>query len=339
MSLRNQVAFIIALLSLLPNLIMLLSFLLPVNRRIENHVWHLLLIWIFIISLFSVGIGYLLAKQLFKPLTKLTKQLHFLRVNTKWLNNTLIIPEQNTPAEIEALNYAFNNLLERIHTEQSRRSAFMATVMHDLKTPLVAANNILLIIRDNDHLSKEERVLFVTQLMDENKALIDLVQKMVQAYKFEREDVPLNKKVCNLATLVQKVFERVQPLAKEKQIKLTLKGKASAEVDAKELTRALYNLISNAVRYTKSCIKVELFSGLIRLSDDGPGLPAPLENLAQPFNAQPVIIAGKTFTAGTGGLGLFIAKRIIEAHGGRLVTESSSSQGTVLLIYLKTAKM
>ena len=66
-----------------------------------------------------------------------------------------------------------------------------------------------------------------------------------------------------------------------------------------------------------------------------PGLPAPLEQLAQPFNAQPVEIAGQHYTAGTGGLGLFIARRIIEAHGGRLVTETTGPSGTVLLAYLQ----
>ena len=173
--------------------------------------------------------------------------------------------------------------------------------------------------------------------MSENKRLTELVQGMVDAHKFERDDVPLKRERLELSPLVAGVLERVRPLAEERGLTLTLRGEARAVADARELERALYNLLGNAVRYARSNIAVEIFSGMIRLQDDGPGLPAPLETLAQPFNAQPVDIAGERYTAGTGGLGLFIARRIVEAHGGRLVTERTGPQGTVFLVYLKEA--
>src|SRR5690606_41446175 len=68
-----------------------------------------------------------------------------------------------------------------------------------------------------------------------------------------------------------------------------------------------------------------------------PGLGAPLDELAQPFNDQGVSIAGKRYAAGAGGLGLFIARRVLAAHGGRLVAESSGPRGTALLAYLGPA--
>ena len=96
----------------------------------------------------------------------------------------------------------------------------------------------------------------------------------------------------------------------------------------------MYNLLSNAARYANSNILIDVFPGLVRISDDGPGLGAPLDELSQPFNDQGVDIAGRRYAAGAGGLGLFIARRVMEAHGGRLVSEASGPRGTVLLAYL-----
>ena len=138
----------------------------------------------------------------------------------------------------------------------------------------------------------------------------------------------------DLGRLVRKVASRLEPLALERGVQVAIRGDAHVSADAKELERAIYNVLSNAVRYARTRIDVGVFTGMVRVSDDGPGLPEPLEQLAQPFAGRPVEIAGRRFTAGTGGLGLFIARRVLEAHGGRLVTEATGPGGTVLLAYL-----
>jgi signal transduction histidine kinase len=225
-------------------------------------------------------------------------------------------------------------MLQEMHQEQARRSAFTAALMHDLKTPLIAANHLLTVVRDNEALTREQRIEVVSRLSTENRALIELVQKMVDAHRLELEDVPLKREARDLRVLVTEVLERLRPLSIERGVAISVQGEARARVDPKELERALYNLLSNAVRYARSRIEVEVFPGMLRISDDGPGLPEPLERLAQPFNGQPLEIAGHRYTAGTGGLGLFIARRVLEAHGGKLVTETSGERGTVLLAYL-----
>lgn len=336
LNVRSQVALVIALLSFLPNLMLVLILLLPAFREVsplQASLWPSIALWMLVLALLSAAIGYLLSRQLLAPLTRLSVQIDALRRRERGARGKLPVDEDE-PAETLALKQSFNDLLAQVGLEQSRRGSFMATLMHDLKTPLIAANNLLGVVRDSDTLSREERVHLVSQILQENRSLIALVQKMVDAHKFEREDVPLKKERCELGHLLAGVVERVRPLAEEKGIVMLVRGNATVTVDPRELERALYNLVSNAVRYARQQIKIDIYAGVIRLSDDGPGLPAPLEQLAQPFNAQPVDIAGKRYTAGTGGLGLFISRRIIEAHGGRLVSEMTSSKGTVLLIYL-----
>lgn len=338
LSLRSQIALVIASLSLLPNMVVVIFFLLPIVRSsVEVSVVATLplVIWGMALLAISVGVGYVLSKQLLAPLSKASDQISAMQRLTHRLAQAQLHVREDEPAEVRELKVAFNNLLKQVNLEQSRRSAFLATLMHDLKTPLVAGNHLLAVIRDQDQLPRDERVMLVDQLLRENQKLIELLQKMVEAHRYEREGVPLKRVAFNLEEVASTVVNRVRPLAEKRNIKMTVKGHARANVDPRELERALYNLVSNAVRYAKTRIKIEIFAGLIRLADDGPGLPAPLEQLAEPFNAQPITIAGQQYTAGSGGLGLFIARRIIEAHGGRLTTEASSSAGTIMLIYLR----
>jgi signal transduction histidine kinase len=334
-SLQTQVALVIALLSLLPNLVMALLLLLPSVRGGGAPVpWLPLLLWLGVVVILSVVIGYYLSRQLLLPLSRLSGQLATL--GHLGAGRVRVDPAPTDPAEVATLKQSFNALLAQVALEQRHRDSFMAALTHDLKTPLIAANHLLTVIRDDDALSREERIGLVSQLQRENDSLIALVQKLVDAHKVE-QGLPLQRQSVALETLVEGVARRVGPLARERGVAIEVRGSARASVDARELERALYNLVSNAVRYAHKLIRVEIFAGVIRLADDGPGLPAPLEELAQPFNAQPLEIAGKHYSAGSGGLGLYIARRLIEAHGGRLVSEASGPKGTVLLIYLGQA--
>jgi signal transduction histidine kinase len=336
-SLRVQTALVIVVLSALPNLVMATTVLLPAYQRageLTPATWVSLVLWMVGVVMVSAAIGFLLSKRLLEPLLSLGRDVSVLPQTVRRLAAARLPVSGKEPREVLSLKRSFNDLLEQVQLEQSRRNAFMATLMHDLKTPLIAANHLLDVVLDDQHLSREERVDVVSQLVDENQALIDLVQKMVDAHRFEREDVALKRQLIPLGPLLHTIMARVRPLAEEGGISLEVRGEATVSVDPKEFERALYNLVSNAVRYAHSRITVEIYSGVIRLSDDGPGLPAPLDKLAQPFSVQPVEIAGERYAAGAGGLGLFIARRIVEAHGGRLVTEITGGNGTVLLIYV-----
>jgi len=95
--------------------------------------------------------------------------------------------------------------------------------------------------------------------------------------------------------------------------------------------------LANAVRYANSSVTIEVFPRLVRVADDGKGLPAPLEHLTQPFRSEPIEVAGVPVAGGAGGIGLFLARRVLELLGGKLVVESTSARGTVLLAYVGAA--
>lgn len=341
LSLRAQLALVIGLLSLVPNLVMALTAVLPAYRRAgASGEMATIALWVVGLVLVSIALGYLMSGLLLAPLLRLTKELGELRrarpggFGATRLAAARLESDADVAAEVVELTEAFNGLLAEVEKEQSRRGAFLAALMHDLKTPLVAATNLLGVVRDDSSISREQRIDVVARISAELTALIDLVQKLVDAYRLEGLEPQLQRERVDVRALVESIVARLETLVSERDLEVTVAGELAAMVDKRELERALYNLVSNAVRYARSHIHIDLFEGLVRLSDDGPGLPAPLDELAQPFNDQGAAIAGRRYAAGSGGLGLFIARRVLEAHGGRLVAEGSSSQGTALLAYL-----
>ncbi len=336
LSLRAQVALVIAFLSAVPNMFMVVAVLLPAYRRAgeTEGMWLNVSLWLVGVVVLSGLVGYLLSGILLAPLIKASRDVLGLPHTAEQLATARLAVPDEDPVEVRSLRRSFNQLLAQVETEQARRSAFMAALMHDLKTPLVAASNLLQIVKDDDSLSRERRVEVVGHISNEITALVDLVQKLVDAHRLERSDLRLTREHVPLTDLVQRIVTRLEPLRVERGLTIEVKGGGDALADPRELERALYNLLSNAVRYARSRIEVEIYAGMVRVHDDGPGLPKPLEQLAQPFIGHAVSIGGKEYAGGTGGLGLFIARRVLEAHGGRLVCEATGPRGTVLLAFV-----
>lgn len=358
LSLRAQLAIVMGTLSALPTLLALVI-LVSQAPVLSREAW----IWLAVAA--SGGIvmaalaGFLLSRQLLLPLTRVTSDVAVLPATVARLASARLPILSDDPDEIARLKGSFNALLAQVQQEQSRRGAFMATVMHDLKTPLLAMRNLLRTLQadagmaqgggranipsglpdgagagSQPPLGAERTSSMLARITEENEALVDLVQRLVDAYRLERSDLSLERRSIRLHDVVAGVIERAEPLGVARGIEIRVQGESVVSADPVELGRALYNLIGNAVRYARSRIDVTVYPYLVRIEDDGPGLPLPLEELAQPFRSRAVTIAGTQVEAGTGGLGLFIARKILEGHGGRLVCERRGPQGTVLLAYV-----
>ncbi|MFC6590864.1 sensor histidine kinase [Deinococcus lacus] len=300
-SLRAQMTTIIALLAFLPNCVVTAV----AGPRLPLAA---LLVWLGIVVLLSGMMGYVLSGVLLRPLSRLEQEV---------AGGEFGRSHRDDPAEIVSLRRAFVGLLDRLSTEQARRNAFMATLVHDLKTPLIATGHLVHTLTHYP-LSESEKADISTSLLAENARLLALVGQMADAHRFERENVTIQKTPTDLRSLLSRVAASVQSQAAARGLKLSVAGEGQVMADTGVLERAVTNLASNAIRYAESCVTLRVTEQGVQVLDDGPGLSRPLSELAQPFNAQPTTIAGEQYTAGTAGLGLFIVRRIAEAHGGWL---------------------
>ncbi|MFT2718908.1 sensor histidine kinase [Deinococcus sp. A31D244] len=299
-TMRFQFTLVIFMLAFLPNVVLTITAQPSVPAST-------LTAWMLIVGFLCALVGYVLSGTLLRAVSRLQTEVE---------HGDFTQPHPDDPSEILALRGAFTGLLGRLGTEQGRRNAFMATLVHDLKTPLIATGHLTRALTTLP-LPEEERRAVGEQIQAETTRLLSLVQQMADAHRFEQEDVQVHTVPTDLRALASQVAARLDAQVTP-HLTLSVSGQGHADVDPGLLDRAVTNLTVNALRYASGCVDISVTPRGIEVTDDGPGLSGPLSELAQPFNSQPTTIAGKQYTAGTAGLGLFIVRRIAEAHGGHL---------------------
>ncbi len=296
---RFQFTLVIFMLAFLPNVVLTIT----AQPSVATST---LIAWMLIVGVLCALVGYLLSGTLLRAVSRLQTEVE---------RGDFTRPHPDDPSEILALRGAFKDLLGRLGTEQGRRNAFMATLVHDLKTPLIATGHLTRALTTLP-LPEEERRAVGEQIQAETTRLLSLVQQMADAHRFEQEDAQVHTVPTDLRALIAQVAARLS--AQATPVTISVSGQGHADVDPGLLDRAVTNLTVNALRYASGRVDISVTPRGIEVTDDGPGLSGPLSELAQPFNSQPTTIAGRQYTAGTAGLGLFIARRVAEAHGGHL---------------------
>lgn len=246
-------------------------------------------------------------------------------------------PMKDDTGSVSGLVAMFANSTDRVLLQQQRED-FVATLTHDLKTPVSATNRGVRFLLDGDFgvLSDEQREILET-ILQSNTALYSLVQTLLDVYRFDSGVKELNIKQCNLQTILSQLIMEIMPLAQEKGVVLSMELSESLDqvlCDEVEIRRLLQNLIDNSLKYTAMggsiVVAVEQSEGKTRVSvkDTGKGISE--ENKPKLF--QRFWQAGSTgrYYASTG-LGLYLCRRIVEAHGGKIWCESLVGQGSTFI--------
>lgn len=218
------------------------------------------------------------------------------------------------------------------------KSEFVQTVSHDLKNPIssvVLATELLLRAGKLNELQQEmaQRILDTAYYMDA------LVSDLLDLGQIEAR-LGLKRAPLDLAELARAVLADLYPQAMEKQIELVLEAADRVIVmgDRQRLRQVLLNLISNAIKYTPASgavtvfIEVEAGSVTVRVQDKGIGIPA--DSLPHLFDKFYRVKNAATAGINGAGLGLAIAKGVIDAHQGRIWVESEEGAGSVFAFSL-----
>lgn len=249
-------------------------------------------------------------------------------------------PVKDNFGKINGLVAMFANATDRVVLQQQRED-FVATLTHDLKTPVLATNRAIKFLLEGDFgpVSEPQKEILET-IHQSNSALYSLVQTLLDVYRFDSGVKDLHMKSCNLSAVITQMVTEIMPLAQHKgvELKASLPGDAhNVSCDEDEIRRVIQNLIDNSLKFTPTggSISVTMSQSgdrsRISVADTGKGIPE--ENKPKLF--QRFWQAGSTgrYYASTG-LGLYLCRRIIEAHGGRIWCESSVGQGSTFFIEL-----
>lgn len=328
MPLKHQLAWVIGLLAFIPNLVIVLTFWASARgQTLETSLF--LLVWVLVLALIAAGVGYILASTLLRPMDELTRSLYYLRGAGRTLAElSLPSPKQRPPAEIEQLREGFEELLDYLRELLEAREATYAALTHDLKTPLLASLRALEYLEEADKIGPEKRKEMLRNLRDELNRSYLLVENLLTASRLEAQRIqPEN---LNLRSILEDFRLRYAQQAQKRGLRLEIEGAGQVRAERLLLERALANLTENALRHAKSWVVLRAGDGWLEVEDDGPGLPDNLENLTQPFRSQRL----RGVRAGSAGLGLYVARRVAEVHGGRLENLALPGQGTRLRIRL-----
>ena len=247
------------------------------------------------------------------------------------------IPAQDADEdEIGGLINTFNQTLERLETLFLSQQRFLADVSHELRTPLTVIKGNVDLMRRMKQFDEES----LTSIDQEAGRLTRMVGGLLMLAQAESGKLPLTLRPVELDLLLTEVFQEMHILAGNKvRVHLNEIDQLMVNGDRDRLKQVLINLVANAIQYTPQ--NGDVFLSLSKIGeqarilcrDTGPGIPA--EDLPHIFERFYRAEKSRTRGKSTGfGLGLSIAKWIVEHHGGRIEVNSKEGQGTTFAIWL-----
>jgi two-component system, sensor histidine kinase and response regulator len=247
-------------------------------------------------------------------------------------------------ARVRALLRLKQSIDERDRISRQRED-FVSRLAHDLRTPLIAADRMLLLLFEGTFGELPTEANEALEMMSRNnKNLLQLVNKLLQVYRFEAGQQRLNFTDLDFVQLLQEVIQELQPLMKDKGLVLHQEIEPDfpkLEGDRLELRRVLTNLIGNAIHYTEAgsitvrltkMVEMEAFDPTrwmcFAVEDTGIGISQQQQQqLFEPFRP------GTDQRSGSG-LGLYLSRYIVEAHHGALTVKSELQQGSCFTVCL-----
>lgn len=283
----------------------------------------------------TLALGLLTLTQLTRPLRRLAERMHAYRGAGE--------PPPAAADEVSAMATAFERLGTRIETQiaeqaqaQAAHREVIANVAHDLRTPLTALHGHLEALQRDTAEPAPQRRLRIA--LDQSEKVRRLSQQLFELASLQASEQVAHVECFRLDELVSDAVQKYAfapvELAGPAPEPLELRG------DLQLVERALSNLIDNALRHAPGSVQVRLehdaAQAQVVVEDHGPGLPAEVRrrlDAGQNLREPPIQRPG----GGFGGLGLAIAQRIAQLHGGSLSTRAAPHGGTVLCLALPLA--
>jgi two-component system phosphate regulon sensor histidine kinase PhoR len=232
----------------------------------------------------------------------------------------------------------FHNITEVKRLERVRAD-FIANISHELKTPLSVVKGYLETLSeewDEDPAKTREYLEILRRQADRMQ---NIVSDLLQLSRIESGTDPIRKEPIQIKDHIEKIILSLTPMAKKKTIALTFSGKDFCFwADPEKMTRALSNLLDNALKYTPTGGRVEVTASddaetvMIEIADTGIGIPK--VDQTRIFERFYRVDRARSRDLGGTGLGLSIVKHIVEAHEGKISVHSEMGKGTRFAILL-----
>ncbi len=286
----------------------------------------------------SLLLGSFVAGRALRPIKAITETATQIGVTN--LNQRIGLKSRD---ELGQLARTFDQMIERLQTSFSRQRRFVADASHELRTPLavIEAEATLMLKRPRE---AEEYRRALELVVDEAGRMKSLIEDLLTLARADSGEVELRPRLVALDDLATEAASRISRLANQKnqRLQLNITEEVWLNADPEVLDRLLFNILSNAVKYTQAgglivvnLRRISFHEVLFEVADNGPGIGP--EHL--PFLFDRFYRADRARTrTGSSGLGLAIAQWAAQAHGGRIEVRSAVGKGTSFTIFLPVAE-
>lgn len=293
--------------------------------------------WYITVAVTVLGgvLAYFVSGRALKPLKSFASQVE----NVQPDNLADMKISEDVLPEFKQFSKSFNGMLDRLDEGFSAQRQFTGNAAHELRTPL-ALMQAQIELFSVEHSDIQHDTAELLKLLQEQTERMSQMTKTLLEMS-ELRTVPCND-VIELAPMFEEVFADLAPLAEKRGISLECDGDGTIIGSDTLIYRMLFNLTENAIRYNRPnesvrvCVSERNGQIFIRVRDNGNGIPEQYrESVFQPFFR---VDKSRSREYGGVGLGLALVREIALLHGGRVLAEESTENGTVMLVILPNGK-
>ncbi len=266
-------------------------------------------------------------RQLIRYLAVLSANLETISIDEKreWQLPTIL---KDAEVGMERLRFELKEKERAAKEAEQRKNDLIVYLAHDLKTPISSIIGYLTLLRDEKNISEEMYQKFIHVAMSNAERLDDLINEFFEITRFNLSTIPLNYSKVNVSFMLEQLLFEFQPILKDKNLAYRLEDNKNLEIvcDAEKIQRVFDNLVSNALHYSLENSEI-----VISVKQDGDnavivfsnkGYPIEREKLDRIFDQFYRLDESRSTRNGGAGIGLAIARQIIEQHNGTITAES-----------------
>lgn len=242
--------------------------------------------------------------------------------------------------ELGDLARSIQRLADDLEHLKKDRFEFLSSVSHELRTPLTYLKGYADILK-RPNLSEKEREEFLTIIQEEATNVNALIKDLFDLAKMDQNEFSIQKERIHLCDLLQDISVKFKPAYEQKRVSLTFTCEDGINIllDPVRFNQVMKNLVDNALKYSSinTNVLVQAYKKdeevIVKVSDQGEGIPK--SEIPFIWDRLYRVDKSRSRTTGGSGLGLTIAKEIIERHGGTIQVESVVGKGTTFTIHLQ----
>jgi heavy metal sensor kinase len=249
------------------------------------------------------------------------------------------LPLRGTGDEVDELAQSFNETLARLEDSVAQMRQFTASISHELRTPLTVLRGETEVALLEGHSVEDYRQLLVSQL-EEFDSLTHMINDLLVLASAEAGEIRWSEQDIDLSKLVLTLAEQLEPVAASRNIQLATAAEPNVHARGDEpwLERVILNLLDNAIKFTPKGghiqVGVASENGHAKLCVVDKGIGIPPEAIPHIFERFYRAEPSRSKRIPGVGLGLALAKWIVEKHRGRITVESESGRGTSFTVWL-----